>query len=153
MFQNYYNKKNDFFNKIYYLRLYYIIYVRKENMIFIVILLNIFYFTLTLSESIDDYRNRLLSFSRKLKEEYYESKDVNYLMLDTIPTKYSGCVEYYDKYVTNINNENNNKTKNISFKEYLEYWWNLNETKEELLDRICKYIMIKYPKKNIRMRV
>jgi hypothetical protein len=58
----------------------------------------------------------------------------------------SECMGYYLKYIQPIQNKN---MYNVTFEEYIEYWWNREESKEELVDRICYDIKLKY-KKNLR---
>ena len=59
------------------------------------------------------------------------------------------CLNHYSKYVQPSHNNDNN---NITFSEYLEYWWNLEESEEELTNRVCNYIYEKYPKKSLRVK-
>ena len=49
------------------------------------------------------------------------------------------CIIYYEDYVKQFHN-------NISFIDYLEYWIIDQETLDELTDKVCNYIFIKYIK-------
>jgi hypothetical protein len=120
-------------------------------MLYIIILFNIIFLSGSLCENFDEYRSRLISNSRRLNDEYYERKIINYLTLDNISSKYNYCIQHYNEYVK-PKQTNNQLNENVSFQDYLEYWWNLEESEEELLDRICKYITMKFPKKYIRTK-
>ena len=106
------------------------------------------------SETIEEYRNRLLSRSKKMNDKYYLKNYVDNLELNNnISTKYYDCVEHFNKYVKPIQNKKNElNQKEITFIDYLEYWWDSEETEEQLLNKVCKYINNKYPKKKIRIR-
>lgn len=74
---------------------------------------------------------------------------------EIINTKYLKCLEHYNKYVKPIQDkseflEESYNKNDISFNYYLEYWWNLEESDEQLLIRVCNYISNKFPKRNIR---
>lgn len=70
---------------------------------------------------------------------------MNFTKISLINTK---CLDHYDKYVEPI--QSMNVIDSISFDEYLEYWWNLEETDNELVERVCDFIYHKYPKPSIR---
>ena len=40
------------------------------------------------------------------------------------------CLNHYNKYVSYVINSNN-ESKYIPFNEYLEYWWDLDETEDD----------------------
>ena len=65
------------------------------------------------------------------------AKSINFLVLSN---KNEECLYNYDKFVKN------KIEKNTNFDEYLEYWWDLEESDDNLLNRICKYIEDKYIK-------
>jgi hypothetical protein len=67
--------------------------------------------------------------------------DLSLLNIDKLNDK---CYYHYIKHVQ-INHSKKNKT--TSFYDYLEYFWDLEESEEELYERICKKIMKEYPKK------
>jgi len=78
-------------------------------------------------------------------DSYFQNKKINFYELSQ---KDIDCLYYYEK------NVNNTKTlSNIPFYEYLEYWWNVDESGDELLDRVCKLIYSKYQKKYIRKSI
>jgi hypothetical protein len=63
------------------------------------------------------------------------------------------CLEFYNKYVEptqNIKNEDKKKLSHVTFDEYLEYWWNSEETDKELIKRVCDLIYHRYSKSHIR---
>ena len=129
-------------------------------LIFIILIIN--YFSIGFSgfyESFEEYRNKLLS----------KKRNINYNTLyNNIETKYFKCFQHYNEYVkpiqdkTNLNSvenieedstflhKTNIKDNGITFENYLEYWWNSEESEDELLNRVCNYIQNKYPKKYIR---
>ena len=45
------------------------------------------------------------------------------------------------------------KYKQVPFDQYLEYWWNIEENDEQLLNRVCNFIYDKYNRRNIRVGV
>jgi hypothetical protein len=75
---------------------------------------------------------------------YINGKYINFTQLSI---KNEKCLKFYN---TQINNK---IYKNINFDEYLEYWWNLEESEEELLNRICKYIQMKYSNNILRKKI
>ena len=122
-------------------------------LLFIILIIN--YFSIGFSrfyESFEEYRNKLLSKNK--------NKNINYFTLqNNIETKYFKCLEHYNQYVkpiqdkTTIQNVEDSTLlyeSNITFENYLEYWWNSEESEDELLNRVCNYINNKYPKKYIR---
>lgn len=60
------------------------------------------------------------------------------------------CLYYYRIYIKNTQKEyrvyKGGKYKEIDFSDYLEYWWDLEESENILLDRVCKYIYNFYQK-------
>ena len=63
------------------------------------------------------------------------------------------CLEFYNKYVEptqNIKNEDRRLSSRVLFDEYLEYWWNSEETDKELIKRVCDLMYNIYPKTYIR---
>jgi hypothetical protein len=58
----------------------------------------------------------------------------------------SECINYYLKYIQPIQNKD---IYNVTFEEYIEYWWNHEESKEDFINKICCDIKLKY-KKNLR---
>ena len=62
-------------------------------------------------------------------------------------SKYKDCIHYYFKYIQPNQNKNNEV---VSFEEYIDYWWDLEEKKEDLIDKICKNIILKYKKRFLR---
>ena len=57
------------------------------------------------------------------------------------------CLDYY-----NINVKSTYiKHKQVQFYQYLEYWWNIDENDDELLNRVCNFIYDKYNKRYIRV--
>ena len=129
-----------------------------KSILLLIFIIN--YFSIGFSglyEDIEEYKDKFLS--------KHKNKNLNYINLQyIIENKYFKCLEHYNKYVKPIqdktklnyieNVENtiflNEKNINITFENYLEYWWNLEESEDELLNRVCIYINKKYPKKNIR---
>jgi hypothetical protein len=78
----------------------------------------------------------------------YGYKSLNFTKVSLIDKT---CLEHYNKYVEPVQNvKNNENNENTSFGDYLEYWWNLEESDEELISRICQHIYIKYPTRHIR---
>jgi len=77
----------------------------------------------------------------------------NILQLKDILVKYNDCHNFYIKNVYPIQSKNSN----VSFEDYLEYWWNGNENSEILLQRICKQMVFSYelhsPKNSSYLRV
>jgi len=133
-----------------------------KSILLLILIIN--YFSIGFSglyEDFEEYRSKLLS-NRK-------NKNINYFKLqNNIETKYFKCLEHYNQYVkpiqdkTNLNSienvedktflhETNIKDNDITFENYLEYWWNLEESEDELLNRVCYYINKKYPKKYVRL--
>ena len=64
----------------------------------------------------------------------------NILKLNDILPKYKDCHNFYMKKVYPIQS----KRKAVLFEEYLEYWWNTEESSENLLKRICQEMFNKY---------
>ena len=54
------------------------------------------------------------------------------------------CFSHYIKYVQ-INHCKKNET--TSFYDYLEYFWDLEESEEELYNKVCNKILNEYPRK------
>jgi len=50
------------------------------------------------------------------------------------------CYANYFKYVKPTHYENKNNKIYISFTDYLEYWWDSEESMEELIKKVCKII-------------
>jgi hypothetical protein len=89
----------------------------------------------------------ILYISQSLdNDSFYQNKKINFYELSQ---KNIDCLYYYQK---NVNNSFKN-INNIPFYEYLEYWWNVDESGDELLDRVCTLIYSKYQKKNIRRSI
>jgi hypothetical protein len=125
----------------------------------LLLILIINYFSIGFSglyEDFEEYRSNLLS-KRK-------NKNMNYFKLqNNIETKYFKCLEHYNQYVKPIQDKTNSNSienvedimflenNDITFENYLEYWWNLEESEDELLNRVCIYINKRYPKKYIRL--
>lgn len=65
---------------------------------------------------------------------YTNANNILYLK-DTL-IYYSECNDYYIKKVYAIQSKNSH----VSFEDYLEYWWDTQESPENLLQRICKKI-------------
>lgn len=86
-----------------------------------------------------------ISFSLN-NDSNYQNKKINFYELSQ---KNIDCLYYYQK---NVNNSFKN-INNIPFYEYLEYWWNVDESGDELLERVCTLIYSKYQKKNIRRSI
>jgi hypothetical protein len=61
------------------------------------------------------------------------------LFLHDVLVKYQECTNYYIKNIQPLHS----KHKNVTFEEYLEYWWDTEETANSLLNRICKKMMRK----------
>lgn len=76
----------------------------------------------------------------------------NILELKDILVKYNDCHNFYIKNVYPIQSKNSN----VSFEDYLEYWWDTRETSEILVQRICKQMVFSYelrsPKNNFYLR-
>ena len=95
-------------------------------------------------------------FSFGFHEKFKEYKHMNYFTLqNNIQTNYFKCLEHYNLYVKPIqdktkSNDDSIISHEINFEDYLEYWWNLEESEIELLNRVCDYINNKYPKKFMR---
>jgi hypothetical protein len=56
------------------------------------------------------------------------------------------CLYHYLNFVQYTQSKNNEIP---TFEYYLEYWWNGQETEEELLFKVCRYMFEKYPKKTM----
>ena len=78
----------------------------------------------------------------------YQNKLTNKINFNDLALKDIDCLNYYETNVITRYKSFND----IPFNEYLEYWWNSEETDDELLERVCNFIYQKYPKKNIRTR-
>ena len=59
---------------------------------------------------------------------------------ENLALKNKECVKYYETNVITYYK----LLFHVSFTEYLEYWWNSEETDIELLDRVCNFIYDKY---------
>jgi len=70
----------------------------------------------------------------------------NYMNFTDIATYNTECKNHYDKYVLPYQERHDN----VPFDEYLEYWWNLDESDQELVERVCTMLYNKFPKLNIR---
>ena len=57
------------------------------------------------------------------------------------------CSRHYMNMVYPLQSKNNIP---VYFNEYLEYWWDTVESEKDLINKVCKYIYEKYPKKNLR---
>jgi hypothetical protein len=85
-------------------------------------------------------------FLSKCTDNYSKNSIPDKIDFYQLSFKDLNCLTYYE---TNVI-KNSSDIKNIMFYEYLEYWWNTEETETELLDRVCNFIYSKYPKKYIR---
>ncbi len=65
----------------------------------------------------------------------------------------ANCLDHYNKYVKSTQIGESNQYDDVTFNEYLEYWWNLEETEEELIERVCGHIYEKFPKKLLRVKI
>jgi hypothetical protein len=61
--------------------------------------------------------------------------------------KYKDCKYYYLRYIQPIQNRDN---EIVSFEEYIDYWWNFEEKKEDFMNKICLDIILKYKKRFLR---
>jgi len=130
--------------------------------LFIILIIN--YFSSGFSgfyENFEEYKNK----------QFLKNKKNNYFTLqNSIETKYFKCLEHYNQYVKPIQDKNsithehnepiedstllyksNIKDNGVTFENYLEYWWNLEESEDDLLNKVCDFINNKYPKKYIRL--
>ena len=80
-------------------------------------------------------------FSKSSFSTTNKKLDLSLLNIDKFTDK---CYYHYIKHVQ-INHSKKNKT--TSFYDYLEYFWDLEESEEELYNRICNKILKEYPKK------
>lgn len=53
-------------------------------------------------------------------------------------------------YINNVQFIQNKNGENVDFSDYLEYWFNGRESKQQLLERVCKFIYKRFTKKNLR---
>jgi hypothetical protein len=64
-------------------------------------------------------------------------------------TENNDCYLHYNKYVKPYQLKHHNTryiedNNSISFFSYLEYWWNMEESEEELYNKVCKHIFKKF---------
>ncbi len=55
--------------------------------------------------------------------------------------------ECFYHYVRHVQINHCKKNETTSFYDYLEYYWDLEESEEDLYNRVCKKILNEYPKK------
>jgi len=137
-----------------------------KSILLIILIIN--YFSTGFSgfyENFEEYKNK----------QRFKNKKINYFTLqNSIETKYFKCLEHYNQYVKPIQDkkntkheqydehnelsedstllyESNIKDNGVTFENYLEYWWNLEESEDDLLNKVCDFINNKYPKKYIRL--
>lgn len=61
-------------------------------------------------------------------------------LLDLLVFNNEDCYANYFKYVKPTHYENKNNKIDISFIDYLEYWWDSEESFDELIRKVCKNI-------------
>lgn len=61
-------------------------------------------------------------------------------LLDLLVFNNEDCYANYFKYVKPMQYENKNNKIDISFTDYLEYWWDSEESIDELIKKVCKNI-------------
>jgi hypothetical protein len=98
--------------------------------------------TINLSEQNNE---KELFYGEQKSKKYIISHNINF---NVLALKDIDCLNYYE---TNVVTRYKSLS-DVPFYEYLEYWWNSEETDDELLERVCNFIYEKYPKRNIRRR-
>jgi hypothetical protein len=86
----------------------------------------------------------VISFVHSNKFEFRKF-DLNKLNI----TDENNCYLHYNKYVKPHQLKNHqvryiDDESTTSFFSYLEYWWNTEESEEELYNKVCKYIFNKF---------
>lgn len=61
-------------------------------------------------------------------------------LLDLLFFNNEDCYANYFKYIKPTQYENKNNKIDISFIDYLEYWWDSTESMEDLIKKVCKNI-------------
>jgi hypothetical protein len=67
-------------------------------------------------------------------------KNLKLKLLDLLVFNNEDCYENYFKYVKPMQYENKNNKIDISFIDYLEYWWDSEESIDELIRKVCRNI-------------
>jgi hypothetical protein len=86
----------------------------------------------------------IYAFNKITNQKYINFRELSH--------KNTECLYYYRVYIKNTQKEyrlyKGGEYKEINFSEYLEYWWDLEESENALLERVCKYIYNFYQKNN-----